>query len=135
MQKHIQSGEALRHEVRQHLKAYNSKYLEIQDDLEIVFDERDANGKLLGGLVCTIVGQWLEIDYLWVETSQRYKGLGSRLLIEAEAEAVKRGCKYAVLHTYSFQARPFYEKHGYHLAFVQKHYPIVNVKYHMTKTL
>jgi len=133
MQKHIQASETLRQEVRHHLKAYNSKFKEVQEDVSIVFDERDETGKLLGGIVCTIVGQWLEIDYMWVDASQRYKGLGSQLLIEAEAEALRRGCKHAVLFTYSFQARPFYEKHGYELAFVQRHYPIVNVKYHMIK--
>jgi len=135
MQKHIGASDTLRQEVRHHLKAYNSKFKEVHDDVSIVFDERDANGNLIAGLVCTIVGQWLEIDYMWVETGQRYKGMGSQMLIEAEAEAIKRGCKYAILFTYSFQARPFYEKHGYELAFVQKHYPISNIKYHMIKTL
>lgn len=135
MQKHIQASEPLRQEIRHHLKAYNSKFKEVQEDLSLVIDERDPTGKLLGGIVCTIVGLWLEIDYMWVDASQRYRGLGSKLLIEAEAEAIKRGCKYATLFTYSFQARPFYEKHGYELAYVQKHYPVSNVKYHMTKTL
>lgn len=135
MQKHIGASESLRQEVRHHLKAYNSKFKEVHDDVSIVFDERDNNGNLIGGLACTIVGQWLEIDYLWVETDQRNKGLGSALLIEAETEAIQRGCKYAILFTYSFQARPFYEKHGYELAFSQEHYPISNIKYHMIKTL
>lgn len=135
MQKHIQASEPLRQEIRHHLKVYNSKFKETQEDLSLVIDERDPEGKLLGGIVCTIVGLWLEVDYMWVDASQRYRGLGSKLLIEAEAEAIKRGCKYATLFTYSFQARPFYEKHGYELAYVQKHYPVSNVKYHMTKTL
>jgi len=135
MQKHIHANETLRQEVRHHLKAYNSKFKEVQEDVSLVLDERDASGKLIGGIACTIVGLWLEIDSMWVDMSQRYKGLGSQLLIEAEAEAIRRGCKFATLSTYSFQARPFYEKHGYELAYVQRHYPISNIKYHMTKTL
>jgi len=135
MQKHIHASDSLRQEIRHHLKAYNSKFKEVQEDVSIVLDERDDSGKLIGGIACTIVGLWLEIDYMWVDSSQRYKGLGSQLLIEAEAEAIRRGCKYATLFTCSFQARPFYEKHGYELVYVQKHYPVNNIKYHMTKTL
>lgn len=33
----------------------------------------------------------------------------------AEQEAISRGCQFAQVDTFSFQARPFYEKHGYQL--------------------
>lgn len=39
--------------------------------------------------------------------------LGSRLLDAAESEARKAGARHAYPETYSFQARPFYERHGY----------------------
>ncbi len=45
--------------------------------------------------------------------SHRRHGLGSRLLAEAEAEALRRGCRMAWLDTFDFQARMFYERHGY----------------------
>jgi GNAT superfamily N-acetyltransferase len=40
-------------------------------------------------------------------------GHGARLLAAAEAYALERGCGGAFLDTFSFQARPFYERHGY----------------------
>ena len=43
----------------------------------------------------------------------RRTGLGRKILIEAEREAIIRGCRGAWLDTYSFQARGFYERLGY----------------------
>jgi GNAT superfamily N-acetyltransferase len=45
----------------------------------------------------------------------RGTGIGSGLLTRLEAEARDRGCIGAWVDTFSFQARPFYEKHGYAL--------------------
>ena len=55
----------------------------------------------------------LFIDLFWLAPGYRRRGLGSRLLRAAEAEARRRGCRMAWLDTYDFQARPFYERHGY----------------------
>ena len=49
----------------------------------------------------------------WLAPGYRRRGLGSRLLRAAEEEARRRGCRMAWLDTYDFQARPFYERHGY----------------------
>ena len=43
----------------------------------------------------------------------RGQGLGSRLLLAAEDLAVSRGCRGSCLGTFDFQARTFYERHGY----------------------
>ncbi|PYR99544.1 MAG: hypothetical protein DMG16_17510 [Acidobacteria bacterium] len=43
----------------------------------------------------------------------RRKGLGRHLLDATEGEAKKRGCKFAELETFSFQALEFYQKKGY----------------------
>ena len=37
--------------------------------------------------------------------------------------AIKRGCKFALLDTLNFQAKPFYEKFGYKLQWAQENYP------------
>jgi GNAT superfamily N-acetyltransferase len=85
--------------------------------------------------VFTVCGQWLNIHFLWVHESERGKDIGTRLLVEAEKKGKEAGCKRAYLNTFSFQARPFYEKHGYKVVYTQKNYPITNEKYHMEKNL
>ncbi|WP_136619904.1 MULTISPECIES: GNAT family N-acetyltransferase [Mesorhizobium] len=54
-----------------------------------------------------------EIKTLWIADSERGKGLGSRLLAEAEQEARRRGCHVIHLSSFTFQAPDFYEKHGF----------------------
>jgi hypothetical protein len=53
----------------------------------------------------------------------------------AEDEAMKIGCKYAHLDTYSFEARPFYEKHGYALFATLDNYPEGYSKYFLKRKL
>jgi len=39
------------------------------------------------------------------------------------------------LTTFGFQAKPFYEKHGYQVVYEQKNYPRTGSKYFMEKRL
>jgi GNAT superfamily N-acetyltransferase len=64
------------------------------------------------------------LHYLFLPEDLRGAGLGSSLLRRLEAEARARGCLGVWLDTLSFQARPFYEKHGYALfGSIQDHPP------------
>lgn len=74
---------------------------------------RDEHGQIGGGLNGWTLRGWLFVDNLVVHERLRGNGYGSRLLQAAEDEARRRGCHSAYLDTYSFQAQPFYEKHGY----------------------
>ena len=74
---------------------------------------RDADENLVGGLLGATYWQWLYIDIFWIHESCRGEGYGDTLLAAAEQEAVRRGCKYAHLDTFSFQAPEFYQKRGY----------------------
>ena len=56
---------------------------------------------------------WLHTDVLWLAENLRRKGLGREVLKAIEAEAQRRGCKFAKLETFSFQALEFYKKNGY----------------------
>ena len=67
----------------------------------------------IGGLVSYTNWEWLYIVQLWVTDTLRGHGIGGRLVRAAEAEARRRGCKHAHVDTFSFQARPFYERLGY----------------------
>ena len=61
------------------------------------------------------------MDLLWVREDLRGRGYGKRLL--QAAEAVKRGCRHALLDTMSFQAPLFYERQGYVLYGVLDDFP------------
>jgi GNAT superfamily N-acetyltransferase len=122
-------------ELRRRLQEYNRPFLEIDREGSFLITTRDPVGLLLGGIACTTVGQWLEIDYLWVAEGQRGRGLGALLVEEAERKARLLGCTRASLNTFSFQARPFYEKRGYRTVHVQAEYPRTNARYFMEKRL
>ncbi|WP_237215833.1 GNAT family N-acetyltransferase [Falsiroseomonas oryziterrae] len=96
---------------------------------------RDAAGAIIGGLVGRTAWRWLYIDQLLVPDALRGTGLGSRMLAMAEAEARARGCIGARLETYSFQARPFYERHGYAVAGAIADCPPGHTRYTMFKRL
>jgi GNAT superfamily N-acetyltransferase len=96
---------------------------------------RDRENRVVGGVIGNVFGGWLYVSLLWVEESLRNKGNGTRLLKMIESEAAKLGCKYAHLDTYSFEARPFYEKHGYTLFATLGNYPEGHSKHFLKKTL
>jgi GNAT superfamily N-acetyltransferase len=68
---------------------------------------------IIAGIDCQVGGGWLYIGSLWVEKTEREKGIGNKLLYVAERKAIEKGCHSAYLYTYSFQSPEFYEKNGY----------------------
>jgi hypothetical protein len=78
---------------------------------------------MLAGLTGETFGNWLCIQFLFVSKQFRVKGIRSKLLEAAEKEAMRRGCKYAFVDTFSFQALAFYKKHGYREVFSLEEYP------------
>ena len=74
---------------------------------------RDADGSIIGGLTGKTYWHYLDVAFLWVSEQHRHAGHASKILQAAEAEARRRGCKRALLDTYSFQALGFYQKNGY----------------------
>ncbi len=71
-----------------------------------------TTGEVLGGLWAETLFGRLHVNLLFVPESMRRGGIGRRLIGDAEAEALRRGCRGAWLDTYSFQARGFYERLG-----------------------
>lgn len=121
--------------IRSKLQQYNRQFFEIEDDCCFLIEARMDEGELAGGIVFTVRGEWLNIDFLWVDEAQRGKDVGTKLLAQAEAKARMCGCRKAYLTTFNFQARPFYEKHGYKVVYTQRNYPVTNERYHMEKSL
>lgn len=94
---------------------------------------RDSNNEIIGGLYGMTMWSWLMIDGLWVVQAYRGRGLGSQLLSEAEAHAVQRGCRGAWLGTFDFQARAFYERHGYVVFAALENFPPGHTHFHLRK--
>ncbi|MGW0556124.1 GNAT family N-acetyltransferase [Streptomyces sp. NPDC002926] len=89
-----------------------------------------------GGLTALTWGRWLQVDLLWVADAHRGTGLGTRLLEEAERTAREdRGCLYARLETWDFQAPEFYRKRGYAVVGRVEDYPPGATEFILTKRL
>ena len=92
---------------------FNAGATGITDGEWLAIFVRDTSGRIVAGLAGNTWGGWLEIRQLWVESSRRGQGLGTKLLAAAEREARRRGCEQALLMTFTFQAPAFYAKHGF----------------------
>ena len=75
----------------------------------------DATDAVVGGIVGRTSLGVLFVDYFYVPASLRGQGLGRRALAAAEDEAVRRGCREALLFTMQIQAPGFYERCGYEI--------------------
>ena len=117
------------------LLEFNLERLEDKSPKDLGVYYRDEAGKIVAGLTGITHGNWLTVKFLWVSESLRGKSIGSEILLQTEQTARERGCKYAFLDTFSFQAPSFYKKHGYHQAFVLEEYPLTGKRYYFTKNL
>ena len=117
------------------LREHNLLHAEDDEHRPLAVFLRDADDAIVGGLLGGTYWGWLYIDALWIREDARYAGQGGALLCMAEDEALRRGCQHAHLTTHDFQARPFYEKHGYKVFGQLADLPRGSVKYYMKKTL
>ena len=122
-------------EIYEMLKEYNLSNREQSENVPIGIFVENENNRKMAGLTGETFGNWLCIHYLFVAEHLRREGVGSKLLKAAEQEALRRGCKYAFVDTFSFQAPMFYEKHGYKEAFTLNDYPYTGKRYYYTKEL
>lgn len=114
---------------------FNVARWEIKEKIPLAITVEDEQENIIGGVFAKTFGLWLLIDNLWIREDQRGKNLGTKILENLEKAAIARGCKEALLDTLDFQARPFYEKHGYKVVWTQENYPKKGAKYFMTKKL
>jgi GNAT superfamily N-acetyltransferase len=96
---------------------------------------RDGQGTIVGGLTGGTYWGWLYIGRLWIDERLRGQGHGSRILLEAEWEALGRGCHHAYVDTQDFQALPFYQKHGYTVYGELPDIPLGHTRYSLQKKL
>jgi GNAT superfamily N-acetyltransferase len=74
---------------------------------------RDTTGAMRGAVIGLVSFDVLFIDSVWIDEPLRGGDHGSRMIAMIEQEGRKRGAALVWLDTYSWQARPFYEKLGY----------------------
>jgi GNAT superfamily N-acetyltransferase len=66
------------------------------------------------GVACgVVIGGLGELKQLLVKADHARAGVGSRLLEEFERRCTTLGCHKLRLETADYQARPFYERHGF----------------------
>ncbi len=117
------------------IRAYNQSKREPSKSEPLNIYVEDEQGNLIAGMVAETFGNWLEIEYLYVQEDFRGQGIGSNILNRAEKEARERKCNYSFVNTYQFQAPDFYKKHGYEEVFALKEYPYTGERYYYTKEL
>lgn len=118
------------------LSAYNAEKAAPEDFRFLILLLRDPDTRaIIGGLWGRTLYGWLYIHLLVIPEQQRRRGLGTRLMQMAEAEARARGCRGALVDTFSFQARPFYERLGYRVFATVEDYPPGHCCYSMQKRL
>ena len=117
------------------IRAYNDTRIGVWRPESFGFFAHDDQGRFLGGVYGVVARGWLYLDGIAVAEAARRQGLASQLLQAAEEEARQRGCHHVWLETYSFQAKPFYERHGYTIFGTLNDYPIGYCRYFMQKAL
>lgn len=121
--------------VRERLGLYNVGKTGDSTWYPVNFFAKSARGETLGGVLGSIWGGWLSIAILWVDDSVRGQNWGTRLMDQIETYARERGCHAVQLDTFSFQARPFYERRGYTVFGTIDDYPKGHQRFFLTKKL
>ncbi|MDX5406772.1 MAG: GNAT family N-acetyltransferase [Chromatiaceae bacterium] len=123
-------------QAKQKIAEFNAKHWDASKRQGLGLKKLNSRGELIAMLAGRTFGNWFYLESFWLADLERGKGLGSAMLKEAEQIAKRRGCKFVLLDTLEFQAKPFYLRHGYQVQWVQQDYPFAGgAKYFMTKTL
>jgi ribosomal protein S18 acetylase RimI-like enzyme len=116
------------------LTEFNRSYLRNPAFGRIGVFVRDEAGAVMAGLDASFYAGWLFVNNLWVHADLRRRGIGRRLLREAERRAAARGCHSVWLDTFSFQAPGFYRRLGYEV-FGTLDYPPDHQRFFLKKHL
>jgi len=96
---------------------------------------RSESGEIVGGLLGNTNMEWFHIEILAISESLRGQGLGTKLLQAGEEAAKKKGCRFAFLNSFSYQAPEFYKKHGYEVFGTLDNFPAGHQRIFLQKTL
>lgn len=120
------------------LIAYNRSQCEISKGIpeeELNCNIKDDNGKVIAGIVADSYGGCTYVKYLWVDNAYHGKRLGSKLLQHVIDVSIEHGSHLIWLDTFDFQARGFYEKHGFKVWGTLEGQPKGHKRFFLSKTL
>ena len=117
------------------LSDFNARHGFPADSKPVALLLKDPDGATAGGLWGRTGYGWLYVEFLSVPDAAHRRGIGARLMGEAERIAAERGCAGAWLTTFTFQARGFYEKLGYSVFAQLEDSPAGNARIFMRKRL
>ncbi len=83
---------------------------------------KDQEQNIFGGISGTTFYGSLYIDSLWIVSSLRHNGWGTKLMQEAEKIGKERGARFATVNTMDWEALPFYQALGYSIEFTREGY-------------
>lgn len=124
------------HTLQDGLRVYNERCFPVAQyhaRTELAVVARDNHRRIVGAAIGEVRWGWLYVDTLWVDATQRGKGLGRRVMLSLEQVAHQHGARRAYLMTTSFQARPFYEKLGYTVFAENQNRPCDHVMHYLRK--
>ena len=120
--------------LKQQVIAFNKAHWPIERQ-NLGFSMTDAQGKRIAGIAGRCFGNWLLLDWLWIDPQARGQGYASNLLRQLEHAARELGARKVMLDTLEFQAPEFYRRRGYEEAFALSDYPLDGRRSYMVKTL
>ena len=106
-----------------------------QNNGSFSFVIENADGELKAGISGFYYYGCFHIDLLFVAGESRGKGYGSNLMQKVEELAHTKGCLFMSVHTMDFEAKPFYEKHGFEIDFVCEGFEKNSKMYRLKKKL
>ena len=96
---------------------------------------KDDDGTILAGVNCESFWDITHISILWVDKDHRKQGFGSQLLRYIEDVSRHYGVHQMTLDTFDFQAKDFYERHGFVVYGMLEDSPKGHTQYFMRKVL
>ncbi|MDE2577246.1 MAG: GNAT family N-acetyltransferase [Hyphomicrobiales bacterium] len=106
-------GGADANELAEHLGAEVAAQFGPREEAPLSVFAHDETGALVGGLNGVTHWRWLYVRHLWVAPPMRGRGLATRLLADAEAQARARGAIGVYIDTFNPRAAAMYEKRGF----------------------
>lgn len=96
---------------------------------------REKSGKIIGGCAGDNMYGGLFVGQLWVTTSLRCKGYGTKLMNKAEILANESRCNFMAVNTFDWEALNFYKKLGFYIEFERKGFDKNSIFYYLRKDL